>query len=122
VLEIRSSKFENYKAVPNAGSFFKNPILDSAKMETLREKYVDIPCFDNGDGTWKCFAGWFIEQVGWKGKNIGNAYVSASHALILTNPTRNAKAQEIKHLAEMIIKDVEQKFGVTLEREVQYIG
>jgi len=121
VLTIRSTKFEDYKNFPNAGSFFKNPTLDTNKMVEIRAKYSDVPCYDNGDGTFKCFAGWFIEQSGWKGKKIGNAQVSSKHALILLNPEGKAKAEEIKHLAKRIAEDVMKKFNVNLQREVQYI-
>ncbi len=121
VLEIRKGKFEDYRKVPNAGSFFKNPVINSDKLLNLKKKYNEIPCFDNGDGTYKCFAGWFIEQAGWKGKRVGNAQVSTKHALILLNPDSKATAMEVKELAKEIIGDVDKIFGIKLETEVQYI-
>jgi len=121
VLDIRSTKFENYKKFPNAGSFFKNPVINSQEFKKLSDAYGEVPCFENDDGTYKCFAGWFIEQAGWKGKKLGNAQVSSKHALILLNPDGKAKASEIKSLASQIQNDVMKKFGIELETEVQYV-
>lgn len=122
VLKIREFKFENPKDVGNAGSFFKNPIIDEEKAEVLIRKYPDIACRLQEDGNYKCSAGWLIEQAGWKGKKFGGAQVSPRHALVLINPEAKATAEEIKELAEKISGDVYKKFGVKLEPEVQYIG
>lgn len=122
VLFIRSQKFENYKKTPNAGSFFKNPVLDPDEFLRLSKKHGAIPCFENPDGTRKCFAGWFIEKAGWKGSMHKNAKVSDKHALVITNPKGKATASEIFELSEKIIEDVNGKFGVKLEREVQLIN
>lgn len=122
VLEIRKGKFENYKKTPNAGSFFKNPQLNEKDYRALVEKYGEVPCYQNSDGTFKCFAGWFIEKSGWKGKKYKNAGVSPKHALVLINPEGKANSGEIFSLSEKIIKDVREKFGVTLEKEVQFIN
>ncbi len=122
VLRIRAGKFENPKDVGNAGSFFQNPVVDAKKIQDLRKNYSDIPCFDNGDGTYKCFAGWFIENSGWKGKVYKGAGVSPRHALILINPESKAKADDVYELSEKIINDVDKKFGVKLKREVQLIN
>jgi len=122
VLTIRKGKFEDPKDVGNAGSFFKNPILNDQKMSELRSKYQDVPCFDNGNHTCKVYAGWFIEKSGWKGAKLGNAAVSSKHALILLNPEGKAAAEDIRNLAEKIVDDVYKKFNIKLEREVQYIN
>jgi UDP-N-acetylmuramate dehydrogenase len=121
VLEIRKGKFENPQEVGNAGSFFKNPVLASSQLDKIKEKYPDITCYDNGDGTCKVFAGWFIEKAGWKGGRLGNAAVSSKHALVLINPEGKASAKDVKTLANQIIKDVKNKFEIILEPEVQYI-
>lgn len=121
VLDIRSHKFENPKILPNAGSFFKNPIVDKNIYNKLIEMYPEMPSFPVGK-QFKLFAGWLIEQAGWKGKKHKSAKVSDMHALILTNPGGKASASEIKELAEKIIKDVDAKFGVKLMPEVQFVG
>ncbi len=122
VLKVRSNKFENYKKVPNAGSFFKNPTLTKKQLTKLLKTHPNIPCYQNEDGTYKCFAGWFIEQAGWKGKSHKNAAVSPNHALILINPHGKAKAQDILTLSNFIVADVFEKFAIKLEREVQLVN
>ena len=122
VLAIRAAKFKNPKGVGNAGSFFKNPIIKKLLFEKLIKKYPEIPCRDNGDGTYKCSAGWLIENTGWKGKTYKSAGVSANHALVLINPKGNARASDIIELSEKITADVYKKFGVKLEKEVQLIN
>lgn len=122
VLEIRASKFESPDVVGNAGSFFKNPVIDRKKADGLLKKYPGMPCRRQNDGTYKCFAGWFIEKAGWKGKTHKGAGVSPNHALILINKTGNAKASDVAELSNLIIKDVKEKFGIVLSPEVQFIN
>ena len=122
VLEIRGGKFENPNEIGNAGSFFQNPTVDAEKFRNLRSRYPDVPYFDNGDGVYKCFAGWFIEKAGWRGKKYKSAGVSPRHALILINPENKAKAKDIYDLSEKIIDDVYEKFGLKLKREVQLVN
>lgn len=121
VLEIRSQKFENPKVAGNAGSFFKNPIIDEVEKNKLAEKYPDIKIFKFGD-KFKVSAGWLIENSGWKGKQYKTASVSAKHALVLINKDGLGKARDFITLSDMIMKDVESKFGIKLEREVQLIN
>ncbi|MDO8340438.1 MAG: UDP-N-acetylmuramate dehydrogenase [Candidatus Woesebacteria bacterium] len=122
VLRVRELKIEDYKKVPNSGSFFKNPIINEKEAKLLEKKYPEIPLYKNSNGTYKCFAGWFIEKLGWKGKSIGKAKVSNKHALILTNPGGNANFDDVKALADAIVDDVNNKFKIKLEPEVQYIN
>ena len=122
VLKIRETKFEDPKDVGNAGSFFKNPIINEEKAKFLRQMFSNVPCRLQEDGNYKCSAGWLIEQAGWKGKSFAGAQVSPRHALVLVNPEGKATAREVKELAEKISQDVYKKFGIKLEPEVQYIG
>lgn len=117
ILRVRSEKFESPDDAPNAGSFFKNPVVDSLTLKSLLRKFPDIKHYGL-----KLSAGWLIEKAGWKGKNYKGAAVSSRHALVLTNPKSKAKANEILELSEKIIDDVYKKFGVKLEREVQLVN
>jgi UDP-N-acetylmuramate--alanine ligase len=121
VLAIRKTKFEDPKEVGNAGSFFKNPIVTEFEKNNLTNKYPDAKYFPFGE-KYKLFAGWLIEQAGWKGKSYKTAAVSNSHALILINPKGKAKAEDVKELSEKIISDIKGKFTISLEREVQLIN
>ncbi len=122
ILKLRSQKLEDPEIVPNAGSFFKNPVVGKKHLLKLKEIFLDIPSYVQPDGKYKIFAGWLIENAGWRGKSFGNAKVSDKHALILTNPNKKASAKEVKKLAEMIKNDIYKKFGIDIEPEVQYIG
>jgi UDP-N-acetylenolpyruvoylglucosamine reductase len=121
VLTARSEKLENPKVVGNAGSFFKNPIVDASEKLKLESKFSGIGVYPFED-KFKISAAWLIEKTGWKGKTYKTAGVSAKHALILINPKGEAKAEDVRELSEKIIADVYNKFGVKLEREVQLIN
>ena len=121
VLKTRQDKLEDPKKVGNAGSFFKNPIVDVQKKENLEKMFPGIKTFPYGD-KFKVSAAWLIEMAGWKGKGFGEAAVSPKHSLILINKTGSAPANDIYTLSEMIVNDVFEKYGIKLEKEVQLIN
>ncbi len=117
VIDIRKTKLEDPKQLANAGSFFKNPIVTKEELINLQARYLDIPSFEFVD-KYKIPAGWLIENVGWKGKKYKNVGVSDKHALVLVN-YGEGNAKQIRELAQKIIVDVKNKFGVNLEQEVR---
>lgn len=121
VISIRSSKLPDPKVIGNAGSFFKNPEVPESKCRELLDVNPLMPTYDVPNvGFKKVAAGWLIEQCGWKGKSLGNAAVHSKQALVLTNPG-NATGLEVKQLAEAIQQSVKDKFGISLEMEVNVI-
>ena len=120
VITIRSSKLPDPKIIPNAGSFFKNPEVSNEKHEDLKTQFPEIVAYPLAKGTVKLAAGWMIEQCGWKGYRKGDAGCHAKQALVLVN-YGNAKGNEIYDLSEEILRSVNKKFGVLLEREVNII-
>ena len=120
IQRIRRSKMPDLSEVGSAGSFFKNPVVDSSKMEVLLGKFPDISYYAGEAGRFKLAAAWLIEQCGWKGYRKGDAGVNPSQALILVNYGK-ATGKEILTLSEDIRSSVEQKFGVSLEAEVNII-
>jgi UDP-N-acetylmuramate dehydrogenase len=120
VCNIRRSKLPNPSEIGNAGSFFKNPIVDKVTFENLKSQYPDIPNYQQADGSVKLAAGWLIEQCGWKGFRKDDYGVHKLQALVLVN-YGNAKGGDIYRLSEDILLSVNEKFGIRLEREVNII-
>jgi UDP-N-acetylmuramate dehydrogenase len=116
VSAIRVSKLPDPSTIGNAGSFFKNPVLQKNEFDLLHQKFPDIAHYITNNGI-KLAAGWLIEQCGWKGKVVGNTGTWKNQALVLVNHG-NATGNEIYNLSQNIIDSVKTKFGVNLEREV----
>ncbi len=117
VSEIRVSKLPDPSTIGNSGSFFKNPIIDKATFERVLNNFPDVVNYPAGEGNVKLAAGWLIEQCGWKGKQIGNVGTWKNQALVIVNHG-NASGKEIYDFSELIITSVFERFGVSLEREV----
>jgi len=120
VISIRGSKLPDPKILGNAGSFFMNPVITEKEFDIIRSNYPDVPSYPAADGMIKVPAGWLIEKTGWKGRSLGPAAVYDKQALVLVNKG-GATGADIKRLADTIIADVKQKFGITLSTEVNYI-
>ncbi len=123
VISIRTSKLPDPSLVGNAGSFFKNPEIDSAqlkKLQTIVTEDLRLPCYKINDDKFKIPAGWLIEQCGWKGYRKGDAGCYDKQALVLVN-YGNAKGDEILALSEEIKSSVLKKFSINLETEVNIL-
>ena len=119
VSRIRESKLPNIDKYPNAGSFFKNPIITKNEFNNLKSDYPNIVFYDYVNGV-KISAAWLIEQCGLKGKRMGNVGIHENHSLILVNYS-NATGKEVVAFADFIISEVKSKFGITIEPEVVYV-
>ena len=120
IIRIREAKLPDVKVLPNAGSFFKNPLVGREEADALRAKWPGMPMYAAEGGGMKLAAGWLIEQAGWKGKALGRAAVHDKQALVLVN-RGGATGIEIARLANEVKKAVFLQFGVVLEPEVNII-
>ena len=123
VLELRGAKGmllnTNDRDSWSAGSFFTNPIVSQEIAAKLPE---GAPQWPTADGMVKTSAAWLIENSGvHKGDSHGGARVSTKHVLALTN-AGNATATDIAELAKSAQSAVFEKFGITLEAEVNLVG
>jgi len=120
VIAIRRSKLPDPKQIGNAGSFFKNPVVKQSVLNKIREKHPEVPFYPIDDNHVKLPAGWLIDTAGWKGKRIDNHGVHSKQALVLVNYD-DATGKEIYALSQEILDDIQEKFGVLLEREVNIV-
>ena len=112
ITELRWSKLPRPEEHGSAGSFFKNPVVEEAVAQRLKEAYPDMPLYAGN----KLSAGWLIDRAGWKGRTLGAAGVWPKQALVLYN-IGSCTGAEVVALARAIQQDVMQKFGVSLEPE-----
>lgn len=117
VIKIRQEKLPDPKVIGNAGSFFKNPIVDENFFLAIQKKYPKIPHFSEKNEKVKIPAAWLIEQCGLKGKRFGNVGVHEYQALVLVNYGTGSGA-DIIQLSEHIQKTVREKFEIELTTEV----
>lgn len=121
IISIRQSKLPDPAELGNAGSFFKNPVIDGLALNALLRWYPDLPFYSQGNDQFKLSAGWLIERCGWKGKRLGNAAVHDRQALVLVN-LDSATGREILELSEQVKKSVHEIFDIELEREILVVN
>jgi UDP-N-acetylmuramate dehydrogenase len=116
IARLRTRKLPNPAIVGNAGSFFKNPIVDAPTAADLKRAHPALPMWPAADSTMKLSAAWLIEASGLKGLREGDAAVSNQHALVLVNEGRASGAQ-VWTLAQRVRETVAERFGIKLEPE-----
>jgi len=120
VRRIRRRKLPDPAVIGNAGSFFKNPLIEPDHATSLSSREPGLPCWPSGDQV-KVSAAWMIERCGFKGMRVGDAGVHDRHALVLVNHG-HARGSEILALAGRIQDAVATRFGIRLEAEPVVVG
>ena len=116
VVSIRTAKLPDPAVLPNAGSFFKNPIVGRKQREELLNRFPNLVSFEYGS-KYKLAAGWLIDQAGLKGRSAPDGVGCYSkQALVLVNPNR-ADAESVLSWSDYVKQEVKLKFGVDLEIE-----
>ncbi len=116
VVALRQEKLPDPVVLGNAGSFFKNPLLDRSKAGDLLKTYPNLPHWPAANERIKFSAAALIDAAGLKGLTLGPAEVSRQHALVLVN-RGGASGQEIWALAQQVQDRIYENFGVHLEPE-----
>jgi UDP-N-acetylmuramate dehydrogenase len=126
VLDLRRAKSmvldpndENRRSV---GSFFLNPVLSAAELQTLTQRAQTPPPTFAADGGNKVPAAWLIERAGFaKGQRAGNVGISSRHALALVHHG-GGTSEELVQFARHIRATVHATLGITLEPEARLLG
>jgi UDP-N-acetylmuramate dehydrogenase len=113
ILKVRNAKFP--VTMKCAGSIFKNLLRDELAAEVASA----VP--DNVVREGKIPAAWFLEQVGAKGLVRGDIHVADYHANLIYNAGGGTAADLCAVIRELKSR-VQERFGLELEEEVQYVG
>jgi len=121
VIQLRQSKLPDPNKLPNAGSFFKNPVISSDKFKRLQNDYPSIPNYPQANGEIKLAAGWLIEQSGLKGGIYKGVGIHKKQALVLVNYAQGS-GKDLLNLAKYVQQQVKAKFGIEIIPEVRMIS
>lgn len=116
VMRIRCSKLPDPATLPNAGSFFKNPIVSTDVLDRLLGEHPQLVHYPQEDGRGKLAAGWLVDRAGWRGRREGGVGVHDRQALVLVHHG-GATGRDLLAFAARIQADIQEKFGVSLELE-----
>lgn len=96
-------------------------VISDRKRRRLESQPLEFPSagsvFRNPEGD---YAGRIIEEMGYKGKRIGDAKVSDKHANFVIN-VGNAKGDDIKKLILEIHTKVKEEYGIELKIEQEFV-
>ena len=121
ICAIRRAKLPDPKVTGNAGSFFKNPVVDESVAQQLRASWPDMPLYPAAlSGKAKLAAGWLIDKAGLKGCRSGRVGIHERQALVLVN-LGGATGGEILDFARMVQARVHEKFGIEIDTEVNIL-
>lgn len=123
VLVIREEKLPDIRKTGSAGSFFKNPVVGGEKFGEVKKLAggAEVPHYDLPDGGVKIPAAWLIDSCGLKGCRRGGAGVWDRQPLVIVNADGRATASDILSLEKHITDTVRDRYGITLEPEVEHI-
>ena len=114
VIDVRKAKLPDPVELPNAGSFFKNPVISEQKFNELKQKFETLPSYSQPEGV-KVPAGWLIDNLGLKGQMFGSVKVHEKQALVLVNCGGNG--EDVSRAAAQVKAKVEAAYGIELEQE-----
>ncbi len=120
ICSIRRAKLPDPAVLGNAGSFFKNPVVEASVAENLLKAYPEMPHYPAPEGRVKLAAGWLIDRAGMKGRREGAVGVHERQALVLVNHG-GATGGEVIAFAHKVQERVREKFGIEIDTEVNIL-
>ena len=120
ICSIRRAKLPDPAVLGNAGSFFKNPVVEASVAENLLKAYPEMPHYPAPEGRVKLAAGWLIDRAGMKGHRAGNVGVHERQALVIVNHG-GATGGEVIAFARTVQARVREKFGIEIDTEVNIL-
>lgn len=120
IARIRAEKLPDPEIIGSAGSFFKNPVINSHYFNQVVSRNYEGPVFQAGENRVKLSAAWLIDHAGMKGETVGGVQVYPKQPLVLVN-TGNATAADVVSLSDKVRHAVKKQFDVDLVPEVNFI-
>ena len=111
MIHIRQSKLPDPKQYPNAGSFFKNPVISQSEFDQIAQQFPNLPHYPQANQQVKIAAGWLIDQAGWKGRDLGPVGMYEKQALVLVNHGA-ASGGDVHALMQAVQRTVLERFGI----------
>lgn len=134
VIEIRDSKLPHPSEIGNAGSFFKNLLLDEKQFQLLNANVINNfgrnvrdklsafnDIFRSGQHV-KIPAGYLIDICGLKGEKVGGAQIHERSGLVIINWNGKAKAEDVLKLMKKVRYTVHDQTGMVLAIEPNLVG
>lgn len=120
VIRVRQAKLPDPTVTPNAGSFFKNPVVTAQDAARLQRSFKDLKVYTTDAGV-KLSAAQLIDRAGWKERNSPGVRVWPRQPLVLVNE-QGGSGEDILEFAAAIQRDIADRYGVRLEIEPDVIG
>lgn len=120
IIKIRNSKLPDVEKIPNAGSFFKNPIVSKKKLDRVLKLYPNAPHFKQKNGQFKIPAAFLIDKTGLKGLTHKTAKIFENQPLVIIS-TGHTNGEDIWELSQTVQSKVFEQFEISLEPEVEIV-
>jgi UDP-N-acetylmuramate dehydrogenase len=95
-------------------------MVTTTQYDQLIIQFPTLMAYPINDHTYKIAAGWLIEACGWKGVIKNHVGCYKDQVLIIVNYGAT-KGKTILDFSDAIIKSVQEKFGILLERAVNIL-
>ncbi len=131
VINIRTLKLPDWTKIGTDGSVFKKPFVPRDQYLSLRSHIPELQWYptagmdyppDSPDlpDTVKIPAGRLLDELGWRGKTIGNVSTHTNHALVVIN-LGGATGREIYKYCELMRANVKKAYDIDLEYEIEVV-